>query len=66
MVASSTGCSYMLVDGPPPKKLWSAPKALKNSDCTESGVLPIVDGIYGGRHYGFCIRWPRRWLSSWG
>jgi len=47
MVTLIPGCSYIAVHGPPPKQEWSEPDKHRNTNCTDSGVLPGLDFTMG-------------------
>ena len=43
MVTLIPGCSFIGVHGPPPKQEWSQPDTHRNTDCTDSTALPVLD-----------------------
>jgi hypothetical protein len=50
-VASGTGCSLALVNGPPP----APPPNTVELDCTQQYVLPVVDGVVSANAAGVAL-----------
>ena len=47
LVASTTGCSFVAVNGPPPAGLREAYVERGIVPCTKSFGLPVLDGVFG-------------------